>query len=199
MTVGKRVGRRLAARLVVVGTACVFGSPAAAAPPVLTSVRHIDGRPAATWTLPPGVTSQVVEVATSPATSTDGDFFSENVEAFDLLEDAQTSWVDDFQLDPGVYYLHVGGFEEPCYFAGLCPIQEFTQIGTLRIAPPASSARAAPVRGHCPLDPPGRSEAQRKLDVPRRYRPRPFPQRERAPRGAAGLSGLLHAEPPPGV
>jgi hypothetical protein len=136
MTVGKRVGRRLAARLVVVGTACVFGSPAAAAPPVLTSVRHIDGRPAATWTLPSGVTSQVVEVATSPATSTDGDFFSENVEAFDLLEDAQTSWVDDFQLDPGVYYLHVGGFEEPCYFAGLCPIQEFTQIGTLRIAPP---------------------------------------------------------------
>jgi hypothetical protein len=67
----------------------VLVSPALAAPPVLTSVRHIDRHPAATWTLPSGVVAQIAEVATSPATSTDGYFFSENVKAFGLLEGAQ--------------------------------------------------------------------------------------------------------------
>jgi hypothetical protein len=123
-------------------SALVFAGQAVAAPPVLTSVSHVDRHPAATWTLPPGVQSEIVEVATSPATSTDGEFLSENVEVFDLLEEAQTSWVDNFQLDPGVYYLHVGGFDEPCVFAGLCPDQEFTQTATLVIrAPPSPPPR----------------------------------------------------------
>jgi hypothetical protein len=137
--------RRLAAALVVVGAASVFASPAVAAPPVLTSVRHIDRHPAATWTLPPGVKSQIAEVATSPATSTDGYFFRENVKAFDLLEGAQTNWVYNLQLDPGVYYLHVAGLDEPCFFAGLCPIREFTQTATLMIeAPPPPPPPPAP-------------------------------------------------------
>lgn len=97
-----------------------------------TSDRH----PAADWTLPPGVTSQVVEVATSPQTSTDGYFFFENVKAFDLLERAQTHWVYNLQLDPGVYYVHVAGLDEPCFYAGRCPVREFTQVMTLLI--PAS-------------------------------------------------------------
>jgi hypothetical protein len=42
-------------------------------------VSHVNRHPAASWSLPPGVTSQVAEVATSPATSTDGYFFFENV------------------------------------------------------------------------------------------------------------------------
>jgi hypothetical protein len=116
---------------------CAFAFPAVAAPPVLTSVRHVDRHPAATWTLPPGVTSQIAEVATSPATSTDGYFFSENVKVFGLLEEAQTSWVYNSQLDPGVYYVHIAGLDEPCFLAGLCPVREFTQTMTLLIeAPP---------------------------------------------------------------
>jgi hypothetical protein len=109
--------------LVVVGAASVLASPAVAAPPVLTSVRHVDRHPAATWTLPPGVKSQIAEVATNPATSTDGYFFSENVKAFDLLEDAQTNWVYSLQLDPGVYYLHVAGLDEPCSSPGSAPFE----------------------------------------------------------------------------
>jgi len=120
-----------------VGAAAAFASPTLAAPPVLTSVRHIDRHPAATWTLPPGVKARVAEVATSPATSTDGYFFFENVRAFSVLEDAQSNWVYNFQLDPGTYYVHVAAIDEPCYFAGLCSIREFTQIATLVIeAPP---------------------------------------------------------------
>ena len=122
--------------LVGAGAALVFASPAVAAPPVLTSVSHVNRHPAATWTLPPGVLSRVAEVATSPATSTDGYFFSENVKAFDTLEDAQTNWVYNSQLDPGVYYVHIGGVDEPCFFAGQCPVREFSQIMTLEIPNP---------------------------------------------------------------
>src|SRR5512133_3539473 len=120
----------------IVGATLLFASPAIAAPPVLTSVSHVDRHPAATWTLPPGVTSQVAEVATSPATSTDGYFFFENVKAFDVLQETQTSWVYNSQLDPGLYYVHIGGLDWPCFVAGLCPVREFSQIMTLEIAAP---------------------------------------------------------------
>jgi hypothetical protein len=123
--------------VLILAISIVHAGEAIAAPPVLTSARHIDRHPAATWTLPAGVKARVAEVATSPATSTDGYFFFENVRAFSVLEDAQTNWVYNFQLDPGTYYVHVAAIDEPCYFAGLCPIREFTQIATLVIeAPP---------------------------------------------------------------
>lgn len=123
--------------LACVASAGVFVGQGVAAPPVLTSVRHIERHPAATWSLPPGVKSRVAEVAISPATSTDGYFFFENVKAFSVLEDAQTNWVYNLQLDPGTYYVHVAGYDEPCALAGLCPIREFSQIMTLVIeAPP---------------------------------------------------------------
>jgi hypothetical protein len=123
------------------GAALVFVSPAVAAPPVLTSVSHVNRHPSAAWTLPPGVKSELAEVATSPATSTDGYFFSENVKAFDTLEETQTNWVYNSQLDPGTYYVHVGGLDEPCFFAGQCPVREFSQIMTLEIAAPPPPPR----------------------------------------------------------
>jgi hypothetical protein len=117
-------------------SALALASHAQAAPPVLLSVGHVDRHPEANWSLPAGVKSKVAEVATSPATSTDGYFFFENVRAFSTLEDSQTHWVYNFQLDPGTYYLHIAGIDEPCFFAGLCPVREFSQIMTLVIAPP---------------------------------------------------------------
>lgn len=123
---------------IVLGAALALAFPAGAlaAPPILVSTWHVNRHPAASWTLPPGVTSQVAEVATSPATSTDGYFFSENVKAFDILEPTQTSWVYNYQLDPGIYYVHIAGLDEPCFYAGLCPVREFTQTATLEIAAP---------------------------------------------------------------
>jgi hypothetical protein len=104
-------------------------------------VSHVDRHPAATWALPAGVKSRVAELATSPATSTDGYFFFENVRAFDVLQDAQTNWVYNLQLDPGVYYVHVGGYDEPRVLAGHCPF-ESSQIATLVIEAPTASATA---------------------------------------------------------
>jgi hypothetical protein len=129
--------RRLLIIIAVLGAASAFASPAGAAPPVLVSTSHVQRHPAASWTLPPGVKAAVAEVATSPATSTDGYFFQENVKAFDVLQDTQTNWVYNSQLDPGVYYVHIAGIDEPCFYAGLCPVREFTQTATLVFeAPP---------------------------------------------------------------
>jgi hypothetical protein len=131
--------------------ALALAGEANAAPPVLLSVSHVDRHPEATWTLPAGVKSAVAEVAISPVTSTDGYFFFENVRAFSTLEDFQTRWIYNFQLDPGTYYVHVGGIDEPCFFAGLCPVREFSQIATLVIPPPPPPPRPPPP----PPEPPG--------------------------------------------
>jgi hypothetical protein len=131
--------------LILAVASIVHAGDATAAPPVLTSVSHVQRHPQATWTLPPGVVPQIAEVATSPATSTDGYFFRENVVAFDLLQSGQTNWVYNSQLDPGVYYVHIAGLDEPCFVAGLCPVREFTQTMTLTIeAPPPPPPPPAP-------------------------------------------------------
>jgi hypothetical protein len=119
-----------------VGAALAFASPAVAAPPVLTSAGHVQRHPEANWSLPPGVKARVAEVAISPLTSTDGYFFSENVKAFSTLEDGQTHWLYNSRLDPGTYYVHVAGYDEPCNLAERCPFREFSQIMTLVIEPP---------------------------------------------------------------
>jgi hypothetical protein len=125
---------------IVAAAALAFATPTVAAPPVLTSVSDAGRHPAATWALPPGVKSQEVEVAVSPATSTDGYFLFENVRAFDVLEDAQTNWVYNVRLDPGTYYVHVAGLDEPCFYVGLCPVQEFSQTMTLTITTPPGAS-----------------------------------------------------------
>lgn len=85
---------------------------------------------------PPGVEAKTIEVATSPVTASDGSFFAENREAFDLLGDAQTSWLSAYKLDPGTYYVHVAGLDEPCFYADLCPVREYSAVMTLVIAAP---------------------------------------------------------------
>jgi hypothetical protein len=134
----------------VATVAFAWAGQAQAAPPTLLSVGHVDRHPEATWSLPTGVTARVVEVAVSPATSTDGYFFFENLKAFDTLEETQTRWLYNFQLDPGTYYVHVGGLDELCFFAGLCPVREFSQIATLVIPLPAPPPPPPP-----PPEPPG--------------------------------------------
>ena len=120
------------------GAAVWLPATALAAPPVLTSVGHIDGHPTATWTLPPGVETNNLEIATSPVTprGLPGFFLDENVRVFTNPEATQTSYVSVHQLDPGTYYVHVTGQDRPCFFAGRCPYIEFSQIMTFVIEPP---------------------------------------------------------------
>jgi hypothetical protein len=141
---------RLAVAVSVVMAALVAPAGAFAAAPVLLSVGQVSGHLTATWSLPPGVEAQVVEAAMNPARSSDGYFFFENVLAagsFNTLTDTQTTWTDNFQNDPGTYYIHISGLDRSCYYADACPIREFSQMMAVTI--PGAGVVTPP-----PLSPP---------------------------------------------
>jgi hypothetical protein len=119
----------------LVAVSLLVGEPAEAAPPALVSVGHLRGHPSATWTLPPGVQPQTVEVATEPFVASDGSFFTEYVKDLDLVSDqpSKTTWLSAQKLDPGRYYIHVSGLDEPCFYAGQCPVREWSNVLTLEI------------------------------------------------------------------
>jgi hypothetical protein len=127
--------KRLAVVVVFVTAALVVPTAAQAAPPTLISVGHVEQRPTARWTLPTGVESQLIEIATDPALSTDGAFIGDNLVLFDLLSAAQTSWrSSDHRLKTGVtYYVHMNAIDWPCFFIFECPVREWSNVLTLRI------------------------------------------------------------------
>jgi hypothetical protein len=110
----------------------VVGYPAAAKPATLLSAFAIEGHVGASWSLPSGVESSVVEVATSSSQGTDGSFFTESLVLFDVLFATQTSYVSTEVLPPGTYYLHVGTYDPSCAYV-TCPGREYTQTGTFTI------------------------------------------------------------------
>jgi hypothetical protein len=97
---------------------------------VILTADQVSQHSTATWALPPGVTAELAEVAISPLVGSDRYFFAENRKAFDVLQDAQTTWTSTYQLDPGTYYIHIAGLESPCFFASACAVREFSQIPT---------------------------------------------------------------------
>jgi hypothetical protein len=121
--------------LVVTVAALVVPTAALAAPPTLVSVGHVEQRPTARWTLPAGVESQLIEIATDPALSTDGAFIGDHLVLFDLLGPSQTSWrSSDHRLKTGVtYYVHMNAIDWPCFFVFACPVREWSNVLTLRI------------------------------------------------------------------
>jgi hypothetical protein len=123
--------------LVVVTAAAALFVPtaASAAPPTLVAVGHAKQQLTARWTLPPGVESQLIEIATDPALSTDGAFVGENLVHFELLEAGQTSYTStDQRLKTGVtYYVHMNAIDWPCFFVFACPVREWSNVLTLRI------------------------------------------------------------------
>lgn len=102
------------ALLVLIGLA-VPATAHALNPPTLLKVGHLNRHPSADWTLPANVRASVVEVATSPDVASDGQFFSENVEMFDLLSEADTHYLAADRLKPGTYYVHVRGYDNSCF------------------------------------------------------------------------------------
>ena len=184
---------RLAFIAAVLGAFFALTSPALAAPPVLVSASHVDRHPAATWTLPPGVEAQVAEVATSPATSTDGAFFFENVEAYERSRGR----ADELGLQLPARPRHV---LRPHLRARRAVLLRWAMpcsrvLPSLDVGDRAAAAALAPVRGERPNNPPGRNRDHRELDIPRRHTPCPLPQRESPSGRRAELPGLLHARP----
>jgi len=109
----------------------VVGASAQSTNVVITRAEAQGAHPSVSWTLAPGWCSNVVNVARSPQTGSDGSFFSENVIDGGVLgrasqrparsphsdrhtrgllrEDSQTSWLSSSaSLDnPGTYYVQV--------------------------------------------------------------------------------------------
>jgi hypothetical protein len=121
--------------VVTVAAALVVPTAAMAAPPTLVSVGHTKQHPTVRWTLPLGVESQAVEIATDPAQATDGSFFPENLVLFELVEASQTSYTSrNRRLKTGVtYYVHTSGIDWPCFFVFACPVREWSNVLTLTI------------------------------------------------------------------
>jgi hypothetical protein len=123
----------------------VVVTPAAssAAPPILQSV-SFDNKThvlSATWSLPPGVESRVLEANANPALDSDGYFlygsndgyYGPNI-LFELPDGSSTSWLHSYpDLPPGHYYVHVAGYDSTCTS---CPIREWTGLGAFDVKPP---------------------------------------------------------------
>jgi hypothetical protein len=151
----------------------VGAEPAEAAPPTLVSVGHVRGHPSASWTLPPGVEPQTVEVATQSLVASDGSFFQEYVKIFDVVSDqpSRTTWLSAEKLNPGRYYVHVSGFDEACALAGQCPFREWSNILVLEIPRPAPKPRTPPKPGEAEVVRLGRGMGVWRLGMQYRSRP----------------------------
>lgn len=125
--------RIIAAAVAAAAVPLLVPGLAAAAAPAIQVVSHVKRHPHVTWALAPGTEARVIEISTSPDVASSGDFFSENVVEFDTLLPAQTSWLDEDQLKPGTYYVHVASEDPSCSYIS-CPPREWSDVRQLVIA-----------------------------------------------------------------
>jgi len=111
-----------------------------ACPPILKSVTLEPGsnHPTSVWELPPNVTSQFIQTSASAEVTLDGYF--RHVESFDTFAPDQTTYVDQFNFSPGVYYVHIAGHDKRCN-GSTCPAIEFSEIMSFEVT--AAQATAA--------------------------------------------------------
>jgi hypothetical protein len=129
--------------LIVGFAALISPGSTQAAPPVLLSVGHQNRHPIARFGSMPGVDLVAVYVATKPDRGPDGRFLPENVKEADLLtteEIAAGVWMDERQVDPGLYYVMARASDVGCNDAAC--VNGFSDVLTLRIAKPAQHYRA---------------------------------------------------------
>jgi hypothetical protein len=99
------------AALALLGVASAKAGPPRSA---RITVRQADRHLTATWTLPPGVDPQVIEIATAPNTGADGHFLEENREGVDVLEKGQSSYFGSEELGLGTYWVHIQTLDNDC-------------------------------------------------------------------------------------
>lgn len=134
-------------------------SPAVASAPALKSVGATGGLVTASWSLPPGVGSEFVEIAKYPDVNASGYFRQKVVRPgtpedgadsqvrFGILDSSQTSLTPSDPAPPlpaGTYYVHIAGHDRSC--SG-CPSIEFSDTVEVVIGPagnPISSTVVAP-------------------------------------------------------
>ena len=120
--------------------ALAWTAVATAQPITLQSVGVTNGRITATWS--PGTAGQVIEVASRPDLGADGGFVKDNLALVDAPDDGATTWTADRHLNPGTYYVHVGGTE-----AGGSPIWSNVLPVVSPNTPPTLKLLSMTVRG----------------------------------------------------
>jgi hypothetical protein len=120
----------------------------------LSAAGHSDRRITASWIRPAGLSSEFIEVATSPEVYPDGRlaglFLDENIVLYDdSLRRDQESYVAREALPPGTYYVHVRAWDDQVCFEpdrANCP-DEVSGTSVVHIPPDpatATSSNAAP-------------------------------------------------------
>jgi hypothetical protein len=64
--------------------------------------------PTFTWCKLPRVQSLFVETATSDEVGVGGHFLQKNLKSFNVVGDQDTTFTDEYEFQPGTYYVHVG-------------------------------------------------------------------------------------------
>jgi hypothetical protein len=108
----------------------LLAGTAAARPPDLVSVGAIDRQVTAKWTLENGMSSGFVQIAKAPDVTEFGYFLQRNLVSFSVLSSSQTTFRDTLALNPGTYYVHIGGSDD-CYPD--CPRVEFSEIWEIEV------------------------------------------------------------------
>jgi hypothetical protein len=106
----------------------VLAPASMAAPPAIQSFAESDAYPSLTWTLPASTQAFFVQIATSPATTSDGAFLSEKVVVGAFVKATDTAWTSASRLAGGTYYAHVQGL------SSACSCQEWSETRALTIA-----------------------------------------------------------------
>jgi hypothetical protein len=140
-----RAGRRRTALALSIAALLVPAAAAQATPPTLLAVGQSAGHLNASWTLPPSMASDFIEVANRPAVEADGYFPNANTLLYDAnLGDDQTSYVSSLLFPGGVYYVHVAAFDTRKCITGDEPDckDEFSAILTFTVPPGVDSLTA---------------------------------------------------------
>ncbi len=133
------------------GTSVANAQPTTA----LTATVLPNGVLAASWSIPySGVEPAVIEAAKGSGADSDGYFYGWNLVELDPLSPGQTSYLGNYELPYGTFYVHVGSVDVPCFYAGLCPVREFSQTVLVTHSPSARPAPQAPSRLPSPTAPP---------------------------------------------
>jgi hypothetical protein len=129
---------------------CLFPASAPAQPSLLVSVTGQPGEnhPTFRWCLPSTVRSEFLQVATSDEVGADGYFLQKNVKSFNVVGRSDTTFTDEFEFEPGRYYVHVGTHDSRSSGHPEIPLIEFSNVLPFDVV---GGPNIAGTQGSCPV------------------------------------------------
>jgi hypothetical protein len=110
-----------------------------------------ENHPTSSWCLPDAVQSELIETATSDEVGVGGHFLQKNLKTFNIVDAAATSFTDEFEFEPGRYYVHVGTHDRRGTYPDT-PLVEFSNVVPFDIV---DGPNVVGTTGACPVLPGG--------------------------------------------